>query len=230
MTQKYQQDKNKKLKNKICAYCKEEFISSLLAQKKRFCSKKCYLQSDHYKEMRRAYYQSDKYKEQKKKFNHSEKGKKWRKEYLKKYRQTDSYKEISKKYVRSDKSKEKIKESTKKYRKNRRKSDPIFRLVSNMRTRLHAFLKAKKIRKYKATFKIIGCSPEFLKEYLEKQFHQHPKTKEVMTWENHTSDGWHIDHRIPLDKAKTVKLRAKILHYTNLQPMWAEYNLKKSNK
>jgi len=51
-----------------------------------------------------------------------------------------------------------------------------------------------------------------------------------MTWKNHALKGWHIDHRIPLDKANTPELRAKISHYKNLQPLWAEENIKKSNK
>ena len=71
---------------------------------------------------------------------------------------------------------------------------------------------------------MIGCTPEFLKEYLEKQF------KSGMTWKNHSLKGWHIDHIIPLNSAKTPEVVEKLMHYTNLQPMWAEDNIKKSNK
>ena len=76
--------------------------------------------------------------------------------------------------------------------------------------------------KTNTTFKIVGCTPEFLKEYLEKQFIL------GMTWKNHGFYGWHIDHIIPLSKAKTLKDFEKLCHYTNLQPLWAEENLKKS--
>lgn len=49
-----------------------------------------------------------------------------------------------------------------------------------------------------------------------------------MTWANHGD--WHIDHRVPLASAKTIVEREKLCHYTNLQPLWAQDNLKKSSK
>ncbi len=68
----------------------------------------------------------------------------------------------------------------------------------------------------------MGCSPELLKEYLEKQF------VDGMCWDNRNE--WHIDHIIPLSLAKTEEEIYKLCHYTNLQPLWAEDNLRKSNK
>ena len=77
---------------------------------------------------------------------------------------------------------------------------------------------------------MVGCTPEFLKEYLEKKFYPHPKSKELMTWKNNTIRGWHVDHIKPLDKARTPEDVEKLMHYTNLQPMWMEENIRKSNK
>jgi hypothetical protein len=91
-----------------------------------------------------------------------------------------------------------------------------------MRSRLGLFLNVKKITKKNKTFEIIGCSPEFLKEYIENLF------IDGMSWENRNQ--WHIDHIIPLSSAKTEKQMYKLCHYTNLQPLWVEDNLKKSNK
>ena len=106
----------------------------------------------------------------------------------------------------------------------RRKSDPIFKLAGVIGSRLRSFLKIKTMRKTNRTFKMVGCTPEFLKEYLEKQF------KPGMTWKNHSRTGWHIDHRDPLDLAMTPEDIEKLSHYTNLRPMWATENLKKGNK
>jgi len=71
---------------------------------------------------------------------------------------------------------------------------------------------------------LVGCDLQTLKEYIEKQF------KEGMTWENHGFYGWHIDHIIPLGTAKTEEEMIKLCHYTNLQPLWALENLRKSKK
>jgi len=108
-------------------------------------------------------------------------------------------------------------------RKERRKSDHIFNLTNKMRCRLWKYLTIFEVTKKNKTFDIVGCTPEFLKEHLEKQF-----TK-GMTWElfgKHI----HIDHMIPLSSAKTEEELYKLCHYSNLQPLWAGDNLSKGNK
>jgi len=91
-----------------------------------------------------------------------------------------------------------------------------------MRSRLSSYLKKNNITKKNKTFDIVGCSPKFLKKHLEKQF------KEGMSWDNR--DEWHIDHIIPLSSAETEERLYELCHYTNLQPLWAEENMKKGNK
>jgi hypothetical protein len=100
--------------------------------------------------------------------------------------------------------------------------DPWNKFKHNVRGRISKYLKTKNIRKDNTTFNIIGCTPEFLKEHLEKQFNN------GMSWDNYGK--WHIDHKIPLSSAKTEEKIFELCHYTNLQPLWAEDNLKKSNK
>jgi hypothetical protein len=107
-------------------------------------------------------------------------------------------------------------------RKERHDTDPIFNLTNRMRCRLRKYLIILNITKKNKTFDIVGCSPQFLKEHLETQF------TDGMTWDNRSD--WHIDHIIPLSSAKTEEELYKLCHYTNLQPLWAEDNMKKSNK
>lgn len=108
------------------------------------------------------------------------------------------------------------------YISNRRKNDNLFRLIMNVRRRLLLYLNSKNIKKNNKTFEIIGCTPEIIKKHLESQF------TDGMSWDNHGE--WHIDHKIPLSSAKTEEEVYQLAHYSNLQPLWAEENLKKSNK
>ena len=140
------------------------------------------------------------------------------KEYVK--NNFDKTSDYQKKY-RED-NKEKLQNYKYYYSKNRRETDILFNLKNNVRHRVSEFLKVKNIRKKNKTFEIVGCSPQFLKEYLEKQF------VDGMTWESRSE--WHIDHIIPLSSAKTEEELYKLCHYSNLQPLWAGDNLSKGTK
>ena len=120
--------------------------------------------------------------------------------------------------------KEKMKEYNRNYMKIVRETKPLKKLQFNIRSRFYNILKTNKIPKINKTLDVIGCSLEFLKEYIEKQFIL------GMSWENYGRYGWHIDHIIPLSSAKTEDEILKLCHYTNLQPLWAEDNLRKSDK
>jgi hypothetical protein len=150
--------------------------------------------------------------------------------YVKKNR--DRVNSIKQKYV--DNNKEKVKQSKKEWfdkNPNYRNewviknynNDFLFRLVNIMRSRTRLFLKSKNIKKENTTFEIVGCSPEFLKDHLEHQF------TEGMSWDL-IGEYIHIDHIIPLSSAKNEEEIYKLCHYTNLQPLWAEDNLKKGSK
>ena len=131
-------------------------------------------------------------------------------------------KQISKLWVKNNP--EKKNSNQRKYRKNRRERDPMFKVLSNLRTRIHEVLTAKHIVKEATTKKLTGCTLEYLKNYLEKKF------KDGMSWDNYGQ--WHIDHIRPCASFNLLDpIEQKIcFHYTNLQPLWAEDNLKKSNK
>ncbi len=104
----------------------------------------------------------------------------------------------------------------------RRRNDPLLRLKDAIRGSVRAYLGSKKTRR-SATFEIVGCTPDFLRSHLEKQF------KPGMTWENYGSH-WHVDHRIPLASGTTPEEVMGLSHWTNLQPLEALENLLKSDK
>jgi hypothetical protein len=105
----------------------------------------------------------------------------------------------------------------------RRNTDPSYKLITNQRTRITGILKKHKTDK---TLNLLGCSAQFLRTYIENKF------LEGMTWDNYGKHGWHIDHIIPCSSFNlTDSTQQQIcFHYTNLQPLWAIDNLKKSNK
>jgi hypothetical protein len=146
---------------------------------------------------------------------------KWNKEnqeYYKKYFEEYNKLNYEKEKERKLKWSRDNKEYSNNYQKQRKKEDILFRLKTNIRTSVNRYLKYRS----KHTFDIVGCTPQFLKEHLESQF------IDGMTWENRSE--WHIDHIIPLSSAKTEDEVYMLCHYKNLQPLWAEDNLKKSNK
>ena len=103
-------------------------------------------------------------------------------------------------------------------------TDPTYKLIHNMRGRLRKAVKGYG-DKYDTTMNLVGCNSTKLREYLEAKF------TEGMTWENY-GQGWHVDHIKPccsFDLTSEEEQR-KCFHYSNLQPLWAEENMKKGGK
>ncbi len=123
-----------------------------------------------------------------------------------------------------EQNKEKIIASQLKRQKHRLKTDPIYKIKRNLRNRLYYALRG--ASKSKRTLELLGCSVQELKTHIESQF------LTGMTWENYTSNGWHIDHIKPCDSfdLKNPKEQETCFHYTNLQPLWGIDNIRKSNK
>lgn len=116
------------------------------------------------------------------------------------------------------------KEKTNKLRSERRKTDPNFKIITSLRSQQNRAIKRN--QKTGSTIDYLGCSIEYFKKYIEDQF------VEGMSWDNWSMDGFHLDHQIPLsivDLNDESDLR-HVLHYTNLQPMFASENIRKSNK
>lgn len=202
---------------RICSKCKKEKEESEFyvdkAQKRGFCSqcKKC--QYECKKEYLKKYQKSDKRKMYVKEYRKSDKCKMYQKEYQKEYQ---------KKYQKSDKGRiYKLK-----YQKEKIASDVQFRLAYRLRIRLWCVLDGK--TKNGSAVRDLGCSISFLKKYLEERF------QPGMSWENWGigRGKWHIDHKYPLSKVDLTDREQllKVCHYTNLQPLWAEENIRKGNK
>lgn len=106
------------------------------------------------------------------------------------------------------------------YQRNRRCTDTTFRLAGNMRTRIWHALKG--MAKTQITNALIGCTTEALWDHLESQF------LPGMTRYNYGL--WHVDHIKPVTAFDLPKEQKLAFHYTNLQPLWAGDNRRKSNK
>ena len=134
------------------------------------------------------------------------------------YRKTPNYIESKRKSQKKYQASTKGKVTQKKHIQN----NPNTRLSIILRRRIRNIIN----RNIKAGSAVrdLGCSIDFLREYLEAKF------QTGMTWENHGTYGWHIDHIIPL-AAFDLADRPQFLtacHYTNLQPLWAKDNWRKS--
>tara|TARA_Y100001963_G_scaffold9555_1_gene12267 strand:- start:4711 stop:5598 length:888 start_codon:yes stop_codon:yes gene_type:complete len=123
-------------------------------------------------------------------------------------------------------------EKIKKDRRDRYHSDPAFKMIIVQRNRIKRFLAMTNIKQLSKTDELLGCSPQELIDHLKSQF------KPGMTLENHGKGKgkWNVDHIIPLDFFKKnfdltdLEVQKKAFHYTNLQPMWGDENIIKSNK
>jgi hypothetical protein len=134
----------------------------------------------------------------------------------------DSHKQERKVYLKANSVDLKMKRNVR--QKNRRQVDVVYRFRTNLRTRLNRAIKFN--WKVGSAIQDLGCSLVELKMYIEKQF------QPGMSWANWGKPGWHIDHIKPIssfDLTNPEQFRAAC-HYTNLQPMWAEENVKKSNR
>jgi hypothetical protein len=159
------------------------------------------------------------------------------KERMRKYRENEEwrekFKESRKKYYLNniDKEREQIKnyyhknketerKKNNEWKKNKLKIDPLERMKKNIRDRIREYLTGD--NKSKRTFDIIGLDKQKFKSYIENKF------TEGMTWENYGK--WHLDHIKPLCLSENEEDLIKLNHYTNLQPLWSEDNIKKNRK
>ena len=143
--------------------------------------------------------------------NWYEQNKEHRKDYLKEYR---------------EKNIDRIREVKRNYEKTRKHNDPLYKLINNFRTAIYQVLKENNLQKNGHYFEILEYSPEQLIEHLENQF------KDGMNWDNYGE--WHVDHILAISRHNIQEIGdeefMKCWSLSNLQPMWGEENIRKSNK
>ena len=140
-----------------------------------------------------------------------EQNKEHRKEYIKEYHKNNI---------------DKIRKTKRDYERNRKARDPIYKLISNFRTAIYTVLKESNVDKYGHYFDVLQYTPEELITHLELQF------KDDMSWDNYGI--WHVDHMLPITSFDIREMGdeefMKCWSLDNLQPMWGEENIRKSNK
>ena len=166
-----------------------------------------------------------------------------RKESYKRYMKTPGVKEKRKKTSEdwSSKNREHLREYHRKWRekntdhlrktrnnyeKTRKSVDPIYKLIGNFRTAIYTVLKENDLTKNGHYFEILGYTAENLKKHLELLL------TDGMTWENYGK--WHVDHKLPITSFTFTDVTddefKRCWSLENLQPMWGNENIRKSNK
>lgn len=173
---------------------------------------------------KQKYQQTPQYKAYQKKYRNSVVGK----QHIVAYQQTPAYKDYQKQYQAEHL--EQFREYNKIYYENnkeqiikRKLSNPLSKLTLNLRNRLRAAIKNG--QKKGSAIRDLGCTIEFLKQYLEAKFY------DGMTWGNY-GKLWELDHIKALWKFDLTnrKQLLKAVHYTNLQPLTILDHDKKSAK
>lgn len=111
---------------------------------------------------------------------------------------------------------------------NRARTDIDYRIKLNLRRYVGDVMRRNVIpaKKCKKTLDLLGCTIQEFKDHLASKF------QKGMDWDNYGLYGWHIDHIMPCASfdLSDPEQQKECFHFTNLQPLWAEDNLKKGSK
>jgi len=203
------------MKIKKCIICNKKFELDYLHPYQKYCSLKCW---------RKFYYQINKIKLLKRckkwQTNNTEKYNKYRKKYNKNHKKEQAiyWKKYYQKYKNKILKRRRI--YNKKYNLLKRKTNINYKILQNLRKRIWDALKNN--YKSETTINLVGCSIDKLKQHIENKF------KVDMNWKNYGK--WHIDHIKPCASFNLSKPseQKKCFHYKNLQPLWANENLRKN--
>ncbi len=126
-----------------------------------------------------------------------------------------------------DDNRDKYKKYQKNYKHKKYYSDENYRLKMIIKSRIRTAIKTCNGTKNNTTLELLGCSIKFIKNHLQSKF------KKGMSWKNYGNGKykWNLDHVIPcayFDLTKQ-KEQEKCFHWSNLQPLWQEDNIKKGS-
>lgn len=118
-----------------------------------------------------------------------------------------------------------LREKMNEYQNRRFRENPAYRARKNLSCRLAHIVAKRGSFKHEAVSKLLGCPRVWLEVHLESLF------VSGMTWDNYGSV-WHVDHIKPCSLFDLSKREQQLacFHWTNLQPLFAADNRRKSNK
>ena len=112
-----------------------------------------------------------------------------------------------------------------KYKRERRMNDHVFCMRERVSCLVRQGLISRSAKKTGSIWKVLGYSPIDLVRHIESKF------KDGMSWENRSM--WHIDHIIPQSLFEFSSIHddqfKRCWSLDNLQPLWANDNIRKSN-
>ena len=123
-----------------------------------------------------------------------------------------------------EQNKPRVREDANTRKRERRKTDPNFRLRESISSRIRAAIKNNS--KSSQTLELLGCTIPELREHLETKF------QTGMSWDNYGIKGWHVDHIRPCSSynLSDPDQQRECFNHTNLQPLWATENLEKGDR
>lgn len=104
----------------------------------------------------------------------------------------------------------------------RRKSDPLFRTIWNLRNLLRMVLRTRNAKKTTRMEIILGLTYDKFLVHIARQF------LPGMSWQNKAE--WELDHIVPVSEAASIEDVMKLFHHTNLRPLWTADNRSKGSK
>ncbi len=138
------------------------------------------------------------------------------------YRENNKRKDYFKKYRKDNK--EKLTKYNIAWIAAKKEKSSVYKLRCLLSNLIGTSLRRRCYKKNSATESVVGCRYTFLYGHLMISFYNNYGKLPT------DQDNLHVDHIIPLATAETEEEILKLNHYTNLQWLLAEDNLKKSNK